>query len=187
ETYSSVGDVSHTYTTVGDFTIRVSLEDEDGTFSDVATQAVSVNAPADTVDVAAQANAIIDEGDTFTRTINFTDGEDNGAAGYTVDIDWDNDGSVDESFATTSTSFDVSKVFADGASVQTVSITVTDEAGESDTETFDVIVNNVAPVSSITGPIEVNEGAEAIYTFGDILDPGDDIITSAVIEWGDGT
>ncbi|NDV93296.1 hypothetical protein GTH32_19275, partial [Alteromonas sp. 345S023] len=42
ETYSSVGDVSHTYTTVGDFTIRVSLEDEDGTFSDVATQAVSV-------------------------------------------------------------------------------------------------------------------------------------------------
>ncbi|WP_232375928.1 PKD domain-containing protein [Alteromonas mediterranea] len=187
ETYSSVGDVSHTYTTVGDFTISVSLEDEDGTFSDVATQAVSVSAPADTIDVAAQGNAAIDEGDTFTRTINFTDGEDNGAADYTVDIDWDNDGNVDESFATTSNSFDVSKVFADGASTQTVSITVTDEAGESDTEVFDVTVNNVAPVSSISGPIEVNEGTEAIYTFGDILDPGDDTVANAVIEWGDGT
>ncbi|WP_348681074.1 beta strand repeat-containing protein [Alteromonas mediterranea] len=187
ETYSSVGDVSHTYTTVGDFTISVSLEDEDGTFSDVATQAVSVSAPADTVDVASQADAVIDEGDTFTRTINFTDGEDNGAAGYTVDIDWDNDGNVDETFATTSSSFDVSKVFADGASVQTVSITVTDEAGESDTEAFDVTVDNVAPVSSISGPIEVNEGTEAIYTFGDILDPGDDTVANAVIEWGDGT
>ena len=85
---------------MGDFTISVNLEDEDGTFSDVATQAVSVSAPADTIDVAAQGNAVIDEGDTFTRTINFTDGEDNGAAGYTVDIDWDNDGDVDESFAT---------------------------------------------------------------------------------------
>ena len=187
ETYSSVGDVSHTYTTVGDFTISVSLEDEDGTFSDVATQAVSVSAPADTIDVAAQGNAVIDEGDTFTRTINFTDGEDNGAAGYTVDIDWDNDGDVDESFATTSNSFDVSKVFADGASVQTVSITVTDEAGESDTEAFDVTVNNVAPVSSISGPVEVNEGSEATYTFSDILDPGNDTVTNAVIEWGDGT
>ncbi|NQY18760.1 MAG: hypothetical protein HRT39_15490, partial [Alteromonas sp.] len=118
---------------------------------------------------------------------NFTDGEDNGAAGYTVDIDWDNDGDVDESFATTSNSFDVSKVFADGASVQTVSITVTDDVGETDTETFDVTVNNVAPVSSISGPVEVNEGSEATYTFSDILDPGNDTVTNAVIEWGDGT
>ncbi|MDW5284358.1 hypothetical protein R6Y90_05190, partial [Alteromonas macleodii] len=63
----------------------------------------------------------------------------------------------------------------------------TDDAGESDTEAFDVTVNNVAPVSSISGPIEVNEGSEAIFTFSDILDPGDDTVTNAVIEWGDGT
>ena len=186
ETFSSVGDITHTYATTGNFTISVSLEDEDGLFNGVATKAVTVNGPASTVDVAAQGDANINEGDTLTRTINFTDGEDNGTAGWTVDIDWDGDGNVDQSLVTTDTSVDISNTFADGDASSTVSVTVSDEAGESDTESFTVNVENVAPTAAISGNSNVDEGSTYTLTLGDIVDPGDDTVTDAVINWGDG-
>ena len=43
----------------------------------------------------------------------------------------------------------------------TVSITVTDDDTGSDTDTYDVTVNNVAPTASVTGPSPVDEGDDS--------------------------
>ena len=188
QSYDSVGDIDHVYTSAGDFTINVSLEDEDGVFENVASQDVSISVPASTVDIVAQSDAVLNEGDTFTRTIDFTDEEDNGAPGRTVDIDWNDDGVIDESFTVdaNATSFDISNVFADGDDVSTVAVTITDGIDETDTERFDVTIDNVAPVSSITGPTELDEGTQYTFSFGDITDPGLDTVSNAQIDWGDG-
>ena len=44
ETVASGGDVTHDYASAGDYTVSVSLDDEDGTHADAGTQAVSVEA-----------------------------------------------------------------------------------------------------------------------------------------------
>ncbi|WP_287719921.1 PKD domain-containing protein, partial [Nitrosomonas sp.] len=92
--YDSAGEVSHTYASAGDFVITVDLIDEDGTHTEVATQALAVTAPTPTLSFEAGADVTLDEGTTFTRTIVFSDGEDNGAIGWGYTIDY-GDGTID--------------------------------------------------------------------------------------------
>ena len=69
--------------------------------------------------------------------------------------------------------------YADGPDDHTVTVTVTDKNGASDSDTFSVHVNNVAPTVVLTGPTAANEGETKTYTYT-ATDPGAD--TLAVTE-----
>ncbi|HRO56561.1 MAG TPA: PKD domain-containing protein, partial [Nitrosomonas europaea] len=187
-TYDAAGEVTHTFAAEGNYTISVDLVDEDDTHTAAGTLAVAVNPVIipDGVSVNAGTDAIIDEGSIFTRTITFSDGEDNGAAGWNYSIDW-NDGTVIETgnIAAGANSFDISRFFADGDAAHDISVTVTDVAGDSDTRQFRLDVNNVAPVIALSGLSEVNAGANYVLNLGDITDPGVDTVTSYIVNWGD--
>ena len=80
-------------------------------------------------------------------------------------------------------SFDGSHTYADNG-VSPVTVTINDSSGGSDTQTFTMTVNNVAPTLAISGAADVNEGSS--YTLNlSSSDPGADTITSWTINWGD--
>src|SRR5262249_52418221 len=68
--------------------------------------------------------------------------------------------------------------------VYTATVTVTDDAGASDSKTFRVIVNDVTPSLTISGPSSVNEGSVYTLTMNSNGRAG---ITHWTINWGDGT
>ncbi|HRN82949.1 PKD domain-containing protein, partial [Nitrosomonas europaea] len=122
--YDNAGEVSHIYASTGDFIITVGLIDEDGTHAEVATQAVAVTAPTPTLSFEAGADVTLDEGTTFTRTIVFSDGEDDGAAGWNYTIDY-GDGTIDTGI-TLEQSLELSHLYTDGDATHIVTVTLTD-------------------------------------------------------------
>ncbi|WP_078120005.1 Calx-beta domain-containing protein [Thiosocius teredinicola] len=192
DTYAANGDVTHTYADPGGYTITVDVVDEDGTYSALASLDVTVtpvSAPLP-VEVDAGADATLNEGQTLTKTITFTDGEDSNADGWSYSVDWNGDGVVDETnpIAAGATSFEISNTFADGPASQTVSVTVTDTGGtDQDSDTFDVAVNNVAPTLGLNGDSSVQEDGLYTLTLGAVVDPGEDTIANYVVHWGDGS
>ncbi len=185
-TVSAPGDLTHTYAAAGTPTIRVSLSDEDGSFADVASIAVTVLEPADTVVIASQVPGAIAEGGTFTRNIAFTDGEDSGGDGWAYDVVW-SDG-VTQSGTTTTQGFVLSRSAADGPATLNASITVSDTSGtDSDTENLVLTVNNVVPTAAVTGAATVAEAALYTLAVGAVVDPGVDTVSAYAIDWGDGS
>lgn len=132
-----------------------------------------------TIDVTAGGNATITDGDTFSRTITFTDGEDNDAAGRTYSIDWcgtNQNGSVSAG----NFSFNISRLFSTAGSCL-VSVTVTDGAGESDSGSFTITIDEAGPapagvVISVGGAGLVPEGGSysRVISFTDGEDSGGD-------------
>ncbi|HEY3392612.1 MAG TPA: PKD domain-containing protein [Lacipirellulaceae bacterium] len=114
---------------------------------------------------------------------------------HTATVDW-GDGSAME-FATI--------FFADGAGaiggkhiyaddgVYIVTVTITDDDGGSDAQSFTVTVNNVPPVLVVAVDQTVNEGQELDLSgegappLGLFIDPGKRDTHTATIDWGDGT
>ncbi|SET60723.1 von Willebrand factor type D domain-containing protein [Nitrosomonas marina] len=187
-TFNTAGDVTHVYNSTGNGTISVDLVDEDGTHTDAGTLNVLVNAAPDGIAVNAGTDTVIDEGGTFNRTITFTDGQDTDADGWTFSVNW-GDGSTIENgvIAAGANNFDISRVFADGDASHTVSVTITDTTGDSDTQQFTLDVNNVAPTVDLPGNDNVNEGENYTLSLVNLVDPGDDTVTDYIINWGDGT
>lgn len=132
-----------------------------------------------TINVTAGSNATITEGDTFSRTITFTDGEDNDAAGRTYSIDWcgtEQTGSVSAG----NFSFNISRLFSTAGSCL-VAVTVTDGAGESDSGSFTITIDEAGPepagvVISVGGSGLVPEGGSysRVISFTDGEDSGGD-------------
>lgn len=141
-----------------------------------------ITAPS-TLSVNAGGDATESEGSTFSRLITFIDNEDNGAPGWDYEINWGN-GSAIETGTTTETSFNISRVLVDGDSSQTVSVTIYDNE-DSVVETFTLETTNTAPAISLSGPAEINEGEAYTLSLGDIIDPGDDTVSSYIVNWGD--
>ena len=135
-----------------------------------------LNTPA-TINVSAGGNATITEGATFSRTITFTDGEDNDAAGRTYSIDWcgtNQSGSVSAG----NFSFNISRLFSTAGSCL-VSVTVTDGTGESDSGSFTITISEAGPepdgvVISVGGAGFVREGGSysRVISFTDGEDSG---------------
>ncbi|HUM75113.1 MAG TPA: Calx-beta domain-containing protein, partial [Nitrosomonas europaea] len=140
------------------------------------------------VTVNAGGNATISEGSLFARTITFIDDIDTNANGWIYSVNW-GDGSAIEtgSIAAGANSFDISRFFADGDASHDISVTVTDVAGDSDTQQFRLDVNNVAPTIALSGLPEVDAGVSYTLSLGAITDPGDDTVTSYIVNWGDGS
>ncbi|WP_300441076.1 hypothetical protein, partial [Zoogloea sp.] len=185
-TASAVGDITHTYSAAGTPTILVSLADEDGSYANVASLGLTVGLPTPTLSLAVQAAGTVNEGSAFTRSIAFSDGEDSNGDGWSYNVQW-NDGVV-QSGTTTVQHFDLSRTAADGNATLTATITVSDTGGaDSDTESLQLNVANVAPTASISGASAVDEGSVYTLTVGAITDPGTDTRSGYTIAWGDGS
>ncbi|WP_232380129.1 hypothetical protein [Alteromonas mediterranea] len=98
-------------------------------------------------------------------------------------IDW-GDGSAVQSVTELG---DVTHTFADGDSSATISVQIVNDEGTFDGGTVDVTINNVAPTTSVSSAAIVDANAPFTINFGEVVDPGDDTISNAVINWGDGT
>ena len=182
---NTLGNVTHIFTNAGSFDITVNLTDEDGTFANVASMKTQMNAAAASLAIENQANGTANEGDAFTRTITFTDGQDSNNDGWSYTVNW-SDG-VTQNGTTTVNHFDLSRAFVDGQSTPTATITVSDIGGtDSDTQSFSVNVANVAPTAAVTGSDSVNEGSAYTFSVGAVSDPGTDTRTGYSINWGDG-
>ncbi len=163
--------------TIGTDTVVATIRDNDG------------GAPAG-VAIVPLADILLDEGGSISRTVTFTDGDDNGANGWTYEVDWESDGVVDESgiIAAGSNSFNIVQNYPDGPNSETVSVKVIDQAGvDEDTATFAVAVNNVVPVLTLSGAASVDEGSAYTLSMVSLTDPGDDTVSSYSINWGDGS
>jgi hypothetical protein len=133
-------------------------------------------------DVTAAADQSADEGDSHSFSLgSFTDPGDDGP--WSVDVDW-GDGSAHTTFTAASPGALPAKshTYADGPNDYVVTVTVS-EAGTaptpSDSDSFDVHVNNVAPsVEFTTAPTTADEGDTKTYEYT-YSDPGDDVISFA--------
>jgi hypothetical protein len=168
------GPTSHQYLddpsdTTDVYTISVKVTDKDTEF-DEATQAITVNNVAPTVD--AGADATINEGSTFTSSGSFTDP--GTLDTWTAKVNY-GDGSGDQVLTLTGKTFSLSHVFADNAAVPyTVTVTVTDKDGGVGSDTAMVTVNNVPPtVTEITNvPIDPVASKSPTGITGTFTDPG---------------
>ena len=206
---------THAYADDGLYTVTVTVEDDNGGIAtDTFTvEVVNVNPTLTVVD-----DQTIDEGAELALTDigTFTDpGFDNpnNTTGeteetFTYSIDWGDGTGIDGGDATvdihgadnvlTEGSFDGAHIYADNGTY-TVTVTVFDDDGGSDSETFEVtVVNNVSPDLTVVADQTIDEGAELSLTdVGTFTDPGfdnPDNPTGEVeetftytIDWGDGT
>ncbi len=144
--------------------VAIKVTDSDGG-SDTASKAVQIVQVAN-VDptITAPADQSSNEGDSHSFDLGtFSDpGTD---SPWQVSVDWGDSSPVDTySITGSGAASDVaigprSHTYADGPNDYTVSVTVTDKNGGSDTKTFSVHVNNVAPTIAISGTANVDEGS----------------------------
>jgi uncharacterized repeat protein (TIGR01451 family) len=181
DTYAVGGIVTHTYADGATApTIVVDLTDEDGTHLAAGTKAITVTNVVPTI-------ALTNDGDVAegsSWTLNFGAVTDPGADTATdFVVDW-GDGSPADTYGAATGS--ASHTYADDG-VFSVSVSVVDEDGThaaagSDTAT----ITNVAPTIALAGNVSVDEGSTYTLTLGLVTDPGDDTVTTWVVDWGDG-
>jgi len=135
------------YTWDDDYTGTVSVEVSDGQATDTASTTVTVNNVAPTITSLAVTPAVVAVGETVTLDATFTDP---GSDTHTADIDWDNDGTYDDTNIAVTSPISEPHSYAD-AGVYTVKLTVTDDDSGSDTEIFRYIVAYDPNAGFITG------------------------------------
>ncbi|NQW18011.1 MAG: hypothetical protein HQ478_11060, partial [Chloroflexi bacterium] len=152
-------------------TVSLRVDDGDGGVT-IDSTTVTVNNVAPTV-TADNASVTINEADTAANTGTFGDvGVDDVTITSSI-------GDITQAAGTWSWSFDSS----DGPDEsQTVTITATDSDGAPSSTTFDLTVNNVAPLAIAIGDV-IDEDGTATVT-GTISDPGTLDSFTVVVNWG---
>ena len=166
------GTVTHEYTDNGNYTVTLTVEDDNGASSTQTLDIVVNNvAPAiASIDGATNVN----EGETVTYTASVSDpGDDELTYNWTVNGELISNESDPET---------IDYTFADNGTYN-LSLTVTDDDGAATTSELEILVDNVAPTINITSEITGNEG-EAIAFNPTISDPGNDTLT-VTLDFGD--
>ena len=208
-------DGTHTYADNGTYTVRVTVYDDDGG-SDFETFTVTVDNVSPTL-TATVTPSVLDEGDTVAVTASFSDpGFDNPAnpadppekaETFTYEIDWGDGHStgvldvvnVTPGYPGSDTTgfFDGTHTYADNGTY-TVRVTVYDDDGGSDFETFTVTVDNVSPTLTATVTPSVLDEGDTVAVTASFSDPGFDNPANPAdppekaetftyeIDWGDG-
>ena len=181
----SVGNtLTHTYVNNGDYTIKLSLSDEDGNYNDIASKGVTVS---NVAPVAAITGIdTVAEGSEYALTI----GAVTDPGGDTVNeyrIDWGDGKSDIVSSADLSSAGRILKHNYEKNGEYTVRLSLTDDDGSySNVASKTVAVSNVAPVAAISGNDTLTEGSEYVLTVGAVTDPGGNTVNEYRIDWGDG-
>ncbi|MEE4110815.1 MAG: PKD domain-containing protein [Halieaceae bacterium] len=181
-------EVAHDYADGGAlYTVSVTMIDEDGSFLNANTVDVDVR-NVDPV-IALSGSAAVDEGATYTLTLGAI--SDPGVDTVTnIRVDW-GDGSVDD-FASVGP---VTHVYRDvvGTEARLISVTLTDEDGETVAAEKTVLVTEVErrPVLEVSGAETATEGTPYTLILGDLVESGSGGGVVPVLEyrvdWGDGS
>ncbi|HLL03553.1 MAG TPA: PKD domain-containing protein [Myxococcaceae bacterium] len=171
--------MSHRYADSGTYPVTITATDDDGGVGTTTLTAVVNNvAPSVYVEDSWYGS---NEGSAMVRRASFYDP--GTADTWTATVDY-GDGTGVQTLELTSSSFNLSHVYANNGSY-TVTLTVRDDDGGVGTATRSVYVFNVAPqVSALTGGV-VDEGS-TFTSSGSFTDPGADTWT-AQVHYGDGT
>ena len=162
----------------GSATLAVAVSDDDGTSSDTAAVTVRNLPPSLSLGGA----ATIAEGATFTRSAPYTDP---GAVDtHTVTIDY-GDGTVVGPAAVSGGTVGLSHTYPENGSFL-VRVTLTDDDGGDDTDTFTLTVENAPPVVDAGSDASILEGQTFTGT-ATYSDPGVLDTHTRSIDYGDGT
>ncbi|MDB5384865.1 MAG: hypothetical protein JWM11_511 [Planctomycetaceae bacterium] len=174
---------THTYLDgLNNYTIVVSLTDEDGTYPSVGSLAVTVNNVSPTISLTG--NSTTNEGSVYSLTLGTV--VDPGADTVSAyKVNW-GDGTI-QTFAGNPSGLTYTHTYADGPQNQTIVVTLTDEDGTVTGGTLGLTVNNVAPTVVLSGNASVQVGNSYSLGFSGVTDPGTDTVTGYSINWGDGT
>lgn len=178
-TTGSGSTVSFTPTDNGSYTIDVTAKDKDNGVSTVSSATIVVTNVAPTINI--PTSATVAEGSTYTLSFSATDPGSDTISAWA--INW-GDGSAVENFAGIVTS--ATHVYADGAASWTLTLTATDEDGQTVKQQA-ITVNDVAPTATVTGAATVLVNTAYSLQLGALVDPGQDPLSSAIINWGDST
>lgn len=178
DAFNSSGLKQHAYTEDGQRTIRVDLIDEDGTHVG-GTRNITVRNFSPRIELFGAAQS--DEGSMYELMLGevVDPGEDT-VTEWT--IDW-GDGTV-ESF---NSGEGRQHFYADNGDYS-IRVSLTDEDGtHAGAGQAQVSINNVAPLVGLSGPARVSQGAPFALTIGEVVDPGDDLVSQWIVNWGDGS
>ncbi len=122
----------------------------------------------------------INEGEHLTRAGSFTDP---GSESWTGEVDYGEGVGFEPLTLNTNGSFDLDHLYPDDGNF-TVTVQITDELDAVGEDSFQVIVNNIAPEVTISGESSLSEG-ETFTGDGSFTDPGADSWT-ATVDYDDG-
>ena len=169
---------SHIYEDDGEYTVTITVTDDDGS-SGQGSLTITVNVVHEIPEVEIGPDQTADEGDTVDISATFTDVGDT----HTAAIDW-GDGSEDTIDPATSP-ITANHTYEDDREY-TVTITVTDDDGDSGQDSLLLTIANVAPVVEPGEPQTGDEGA--VVSIGvEFADAGIGDTHTVQIEWEDGT
>lgn len=163
-------EVTHAYAEPGDYIATATATNSAST--ETATTSVTVLA----LSVEAGADQTVDEGQTVTVVAAFIDSRT--GVTHSATIDW-GDGSKMEC-AVTETECLVDEAaktirgehaYADDG-IYTVTITIRDQYGQTNSDTLQVTVQNVAPTATLSNDGPQPEGSPVIVSFSDVVEPG---------------
>jgi len=172
--------------------VAIKVQDDDGGVStaDIEhVEVIEVTVANVTPIVTAASNQSSDEGELKSFSLgSFSDpGTD---SPWAVDVNW-GDSSTHTTFNETATGAASNQTitahshsYADNG-LYTVTVTVTDKNGDSDSKTFDVSVNNVAPTVTAASGQSSDEGELKSFSLGSFSDPGSDSPWAVDVDWGD--
>jgi hypothetical protein len=171
--------LDHTYLETGVFTVTVTVRDDEGV-AGTTTQTVAVTNGHPVV--LAGPDVQLNEGDTLTRGGRFF-----GAPGdtFTATVDY-GDGSGAQPLA-----FDAGRAFTlshtyGATGSYPVTVTVTNQAGDTAAGHFTVTVVNVAPAVTLGPSVTINQG-DTLQSAGSFTDPGLRDSWTATVDYGDGS
>ena len=165
--------------------LSISVVDDDGaTDSDLLPVSVANVAPIySTPQLDAAANQHATEGQAQNFDLgSFTDAGVNDQT-WAIDVDWGDSG-LSHFTAASQGAIDLTSHFYAQDGTFTVTVTVTDKDGGTDSDTFAIVVANVAPSVDAGGDATIDEGS-SFSGAGSFSDPGADT-WSATVDYGDG-
>jgi hypothetical protein len=172
---------SHAFDAPGMYNATLSVSDG-GTQTDVPFEVMVQASPNEAPVVEAGTNLTADEGATVIISPTFTDGDADDT--HTATINW-GDGSAVENIdpATVTSLADRPHVYAENGEYQ-VTVTVTDAANATGSDTLTVTVNNAPPVFELGSDVTINEG-DSFNLSTSFRDAGSQDTHTATINWGD--